>query len=33
MPDLRRHHEALRDEFRCFFPELIRHVEIVRHEE
>jgi acyl carrier protein phosphodiesterase len=33
LPDLALHHGALRDNFREFFPELIRHVEKVRQEE
>jgi acyl carrier protein phosphodiesterase len=33
MPDLAEHHEALRADFRDFFPELIRHVEQLRQEE
>jgi hypothetical protein len=32
MPDLAEHHQAPRDEFRSFFPELIRHVEGLRRE-
>jgi acyl carrier protein phosphodiesterase len=33
MPDLAEHHPALREDFRSFFPELIRHVEQVWQEE
>jgi acyl carrier protein phosphodiesterase len=33
MPDLAEHHEALRENFRSFFPELIRHVEQLRQAE